>query len=74
MSAVAVIGERERLRGFALAGVRVLAAEDPAAVRIAWDTMAADVGLVLLTPAAHAALEPEHLGGAGARLWAVMPA
>ena len=29
MSTVAAIGEHERLRGFALAGVRVAAAQDP---------------------------------------------
>jgi vacuolar-type H+-ATPase subunit F/Vma7 len=54
-STVAAIGAPELVRGFALAGARVLAAEQPAQVRDAWRSLPAEVGLVLLTgPAAQA--------------------
>lgn len=70
MSRVVAIGERERLRGLALAGVGVLRADDPDAVRAAWTALPADVGLVILTVAARAALP---LGERTERLWVVMP-
>ncbi|WP_225848825.1 V-type ATP synthase subunit F [Streptomyces sp. HPF1205] len=54
--AVVAIGERTRVSGFALAGVEVLVAERPEAVRQAWDGLPAGVGLVIVTPAAAAAL------------------
>ncbi|MBC9713898.1 hypothetical protein H9Y04_15110 [Streptomyces sp. TRM66268-LWL] len=72
MSHVAAIGERLRVVGTAAAGVVVLPAEDPEAVRAAWRALPADVGLVMLTPAAADALGPELLDGAGP-LTAVMP-
>ncbi|WKX69015.1 V-type ATP synthase subunit F [Streptomyces sp. XD-27] len=53
---MAAIGERVRVSGFALAGVTVYVAEDPAAVREAWRTLPADTGLVIVTPAAADAL------------------
>jgi len=56
MSAVVAIGEGVRLDGYALAGVEVVDAADPAAARRAWDELPADVELVLLSPAAQAAL------------------
>lgn len=56
MTRAAAIGEHARVVGYALAGVEVRPAEDPAAARAAWQALAADVGLVLLTPAAHAAV------------------
>ena len=64
MSQIVAIGERERLRGFALAGVNVAAAEDPAGARAAWAALPADVALVILTPAAHAALAAESSNSA----------
>ena len=70
MSRIVAIGERERLRGLAFAGVGVIAADDPEAVRTAWTGLSEDVGLVILTADARAALE---LAGRGERLWAVMP-
>jgi len=51
-STVAAIGARVRVRGFALAGARVLAAEQPDEVRDAWRSLPEEVGLVLLTPEA----------------------
>jgi vacuolar-type H+-ATPase subunit F/Vma7 len=74
MSTIVAIGERERVSGFALAGVRVAAADDPDAVRAAWQALSADAGLVILTPAAHRALAAERFGDHDARLWVVMPA
>ena len=56
MARVAVIGELTRVQGFALAGAVVLAAADPEAVRSAWASLGADVAVVVLTPAAAAAL------------------
>ncbi len=50
------LGERARTEGFALAGVDLLPTEDPAAARAAWSGLDADVGVVILTPAAREAL------------------
>jgi vacuolar-type H+-ATPase subunit F/Vma7 len=73
VSAIAVIGERERVRGFAFAGVRVAAAEEPAAVRAAWEALGEDVTLVILTAAARRALGPELERAPGRRLHVAMP-
>lgn len=56
MGTVAAIGARTDVGGLALAGVDVLVAEDPEAVRRAWRALPATVALVLLTPAAAEAL------------------
>ncbi|MGW5213439.1 V-type ATP synthase subunit F [Streptomyces sp. NPDC004051] len=72
MGRVAAIGEQIRVAGFALAGVAVLLAEEPDAVRAAWRTLPEDVELVILTPAAADALGPEP-SEATAPLSAVMP-
>jgi vacuolar-type H+-ATPase subunit F/Vma7 len=72
-SRIAALGERERLRCFAFAGVHLAAAEDADAVRAAWRALPSDVGLVILTHAARAALSAE-LSQREERLWAVMPA
>ncbi len=56
MGSVVVLGERSRVAGFALAGARVARAEDPQAVLAAWEALAHDVAVVVLTPAAAAAL------------------
>ena len=58
-SNIVAIGEPERVRGFAFAGVQVAATEDPQAVRVAWRALAPEAALVILTPAAHAALQAE---------------
>jgi vacuolar-type H+-ATPase subunit F/Vma7 len=57
MSGVVAIGEARRLAGFALAGVEVRTAESAQAVQDEWEGLARDVGLVLLTPEATAALD-----------------
>jgi vacuolar-type H+-ATPase subunit F/Vma7 len=61
MSGVVALGEREQVQGFALVGVVVAAADEAEAVRAAWRQLPDGVGLVILTAAAHAALEAEEL-------------
>ena len=73
MSGIAAIGESDRVRGFSFAGLSVAAADEPDAARAAWRALPADVALVILTPAAHAAIAGELADG-GRRLWVVMPA
>ncbi len=72
MGRVAVLGEAVHVAGFALAGALVLPAEDEAAVRDAWATVPADVGLVVLTPLAARALGPDRHADP-TRLTAVLP-
>jgi vacuolar-type H+-ATPase subunit F/Vma7 len=63
MGTVAVIGEEALVRGFGLAGAAVLPASGPEQVQSAWHSLAADVSLVILTPAAAAALgRPDPAG------------
>lgn len=73
MSRIVAIGERELLDGYGLAAVDVRPAEDAAAARSAWASLGADVGLLILTPAAERALASE-LAEADAMVWAVVPA
>ena len=75
LTAVAAIGERERVSGFSLAGVLVAAAGDADSVRAAWEALPADVGLVILTRASRAALASRGLlaRDGTTRLWTVMP-
>jgi len=56
MSSVVVIGEEIVVQGYALAGVRVLPADDAASVRATYDGLDDGVGVVLLTPAAASQL------------------
>jgi RNase P/RNase MRP subunit p30 len=51
-----VLGEYVRLQGYALAGALAIVAESPEQVRRAWSDLESDVELVVLTPAAAAAL------------------
>ena len=71
MSGVVAIGERALLAGYALAGVEVIDVGDEPAARRAWDELPEGVGLVLLSPAAHAALA-ERLPQKPL-LWVVLP-
>jgi vacuolar-type H+-ATPase subunit F/Vma7 len=71
VSAVVAIGERAQLEGYALAGVEVIDAGDGSAVQRAWDELPADVRLVLLSPAAHAALAAQL--SQRPLLWLVVP-
>jgi vacuolar-type H+-ATPase subunit F/Vma7 len=56
---LAVLGEEASVQGYGLAGAVVLVAEDADAVRAAWDGLAEDVAVVILTPAAARALGGE---------------
>lgn len=56
---VAAIGAEVLVRGLALAGVVVLPADGPDAVREAWRRLPPEVGLVLLTPEAATTLRDE---------------
>ena len=56
MGRVLVLGERSLVRGFALAGAEVVAAEDSAAVLAAWAALEPDVAVVVLSAAAADAL------------------
>ena len=67
---IAAIGERERVQGLRFAGVDIIAADDPTAVRAAWRALSDDVGLVILTAAARDELA---LSEEEERLWVVMP-
>lgn len=63
MARLAVLGEQASVQGYALTGAVVLAAADPDETRAAWDGLAEDVAVVILTPAAAQALGPERTSG-----------
>lgn len=74
MGRVAALGERSRVAGLALAGAVVLVADGPEAVRRVWRSLPDGIDLVILTPAAADALEPDYSSTGGRRpLIAVMP-
>jgi vacuolar-type H+-ATPase subunit F/Vma7 len=54
MARAAVIGEAVRTAGFALAGAIVLPAESPEEAQAAWDSLPADIAVLVLTPRAAA--------------------
>ena len=60
---VAVIGEHARVRGYALAGATVLAADDADAARRAWASLDEHTALVVLTSGAAAHLDAELAAG-----------
>ena len=66
---VAAIGEPVRLRGYALVGAELCAAEDFAAD---WEGLPDDIAVLLLTRTAHAALAA-RLHERPELLWAVVP-
>jgi vacuolar-type H+-ATPase subunit F/Vma7 len=70
---IAAIGEPERVGAYALAGVLTVATDDASAARAAWRTLPPDVGLVILTPAAHAMLAAGGLDQRDERLFVVLP-
>ena len=73
MGRIAVIGERARVQGFALAGATTHETGDADAVRQAWASLPADVDVVVLTPLAAAALDGELTDPALEVLPVVMP-
>ncbi len=63
MGRVAAIGAEVAVQGFGLAGALVIPAEGAESVRAAWRNLPDDVAVVVLTPAAAAALDVElHTG------------
>lgn len=71
MGSVVVLGESARVAAFALGGAIVAPAEDPEAVRRAWEALSDDVALVVLTARAAASLRGRHARDGVLR--AVMP-
>ncbi|MEU7141646.1 hypothetical protein ABZ942_19485 [Nocardia sp. NPDC046473] len=71
MGTVSVIGAATLIQGYALAGVAVLVAEDAAAVRRAWNSLAPHTTLVILTATAAEYLATER--DAQTALTVVMP-
>jgi vacuolar-type H+-ATPase subunit F/Vma7 len=69
---VAALGEPIRVQGFALAGALSVAAEEPEAVRRAWESLPHDVVVVVLSPAAAGALGERRRARRGI-LTVVMP-
>jgi vacuolar-type H+-ATPase subunit F/Vma7 len=68
----ATIGAESRVRGYELAGVLVLVAEDPEEVRELWRNLPEDVAIVILTQQAVEALGDDALA-AVSPLTAVLP-
>ncbi len=71
MTRIVVIGRASDVAGYELAGAEVVDAPHDVDATRAWDELAADVTLVLLSAAARRAL-PASLDAPG-RLWAVLP-
>lgn len=72
MSAIVALGEPARVAGLGLAGCTVIPVADARDAEEAWERLPADVGLLILGPAAAAALrgrldERPHM------LWTVLP-
>ncbi len=72
MSTVVALGADDRLDGFALAGASVIATTTDEEVRGAWDRLASEVRLVILSADAARVLEPV-LGDRADILTAVLP-
>jgi vacuolar-type H+-ATPase subunit F/Vma7 len=70
---VAVLGEQALVAGFTLTGALVVPAATAAETRTAWRDLPADVVLVVLTPAAAAALEGVLAAPQVGRLTVVAP-
>ncbi|MEU7872110.1 hypothetical protein [Dactylosporangium sp. NPDC049140] len=71
VATVAAIGAEAAIRGYAVAGVTVLPAGDPIAVRAAWQSLDPDVAVVVLT--AQAARVLGDAVADPARMVAVLP-
>lgn len=72
MSQIVAFGEADQIRGFALAGVKLIPARDPEEIVREWAALADDVAVLILTSAAHRVLR-EHLAKRPRLLWTVMP-
>ncbi len=71
MSRITALGRWTELVGYGLAGVEVVDAGDPESVRRAWDGLADDIAVVILTTEARRSLPDPLLPRE--RLWAVLP-
>jgi vacuolar-type H+-ATPase subunit F/Vma7 len=69
MGRIAVLGERARVEGYALAGALVCPADSEAEAEAAWAALPGDVIVVVLTPAAARVLP----AAGGTPLVVVMP-
>jgi vacuolar-type H+-ATPase subunit F/Vma7 len=72
MARVAIIGASTRVEGYGLGGAAVLVAETEEEVRAAWNGLAADVAVVILTQEAARVLGPRD-DGSEAPLSVVLP-
>jgi vacuolar-type H+-ATPase subunit F/Vma7 len=72
MTAIAVLGEPVRISGYGLVGAKLLPATTSDEIRRCWHELSADVGVVLLTPAAADVLGPRVLEST-AMLTVVLP-
>lgn len=72
MSRIAAIGSARRIAGFALAGVDVHPSESAEDAQAAWEELEPDVGLLVLTPEAAAALETRLSEREGV-VWLTLP-
>jgi vacuolar-type H+-ATPase subunit F/Vma7 len=61
MGRIAAIGEPTSVAGFALVGTVVVTATDCDAVRSAWDSLADDIDVVILTASAARALGSDRI-------------
>ncbi|MDG6108302.1 hypothetical protein Daura_21415 [Dactylosporangium aurantiacum] len=68
---VAAIGEVRLVRGYGLAGVTVVTADDERAALAAWRELDPRVSIVIVTPSVARAVAAD--GGPGGRLLAVLP-
>ncbi|MER7274820.1 hypothetical protein ABT369_10215 [Dactylosporangium sp. NPDC000244] len=68
---LAAIGEARLVRGYGLAGVAVITAEDEPTVQAAWRELDPRISIVIVTPSAARAVAAS--GGPGGRLLAVLP-
>jgi vacuolar-type H+-ATPase subunit F/Vma7 len=72
MTRAVAIGDERRLGGYTLAGAEVVPATTVAEVAAAWEALAEDVSVVVLSPGAHEVLAG-RLDERPGVVWAVLP-
>jgi len=72
MSRAVAIGDERRLGGYALVGAEVVPAATAGEVTAAWEALAEDVAVVVLSPDAHEVLAG-RLDERPSVVWAVLP-
>lgn len=73
MNRIVVLGEPSRVDGFRLVGATVVPAREAEGFRRAWTVLPADTRLLIITPAAEAAIG-DRLSERPGLTWVVMPA